>query len=210
MPPRAHLVRAPPELAGRRVEALERDQGCVDGDGPLGIHSGPPGGGRPGGEDPPALAGAALPALVVRRPQLRVLPPTLAEDPDDVAPVLEEAAVEVDEGPQLPGRVAGSFLQLRDGLLDVGALLGGVDQRARQPRLAAVDAVDGGLGDAGPLRDGADAGAGPALLQEAGAGRRGDQLSGALGLLLAQLGPVGAGGAHEEPLYRLAEWGYIH
>jgi hypothetical protein len=46
----------------------------------------------------------------------RWLVPALPEDPDDVASVLEEAAVEVDEGPQLPGRVAGALLQLRDRL----------------------------------------------------------------------------------------------
>jgi hypothetical protein len=47
-----------------------------------------------------------------------------------VAGTLVEPPVEADEGAELPDRVAGSFLQLRDRLLDVGALLRSVDQRA--------------------------------------------------------------------------------
>ena len=138
----------------------------------LQVDTGAPHAGRPGREDLAPLRVAAPPALDVGVPELGVLAPRLGDHPEDVAAELEEPPVEGDEGPELPAGSPARSCELGHGLVDVRALLGGVDQRVRQPGLVAVDAVDGGLGDAGALRDRADAGAGPAPLEEAGAGRR--------------------------------------
>src|SRR4051812_10083995 len=100
-----------------------------------------------------------------------MLASTLAQDPDHVTTVLVQTPIERDEGAQLLDRVADPVLELLDGAVDVRALLGGVDERARQPRLAAVDAVDRGLGDPGGLRHRADGGSRPSLVEEAGARR---------------------------------------
>jgi hypothetical protein len=119
-----------------------------------------------------------------------VLPAALGQDPQDVPAVLVEPAVEADERGELPGRVTGSLGELGHHARDVGAPLGGVDQRGRQPCLAAVGVVDGRLGDAGALGDGADARPRPPLLEEPRAGGDGDELPRALRLVVPQLGSV--------------------
>src|SRR6478752_5214805 len=197
VPPLLDLVGTPAVVARRRAEALERDDYPEDRHPPLDVDSRTPHAGGPGGEGAAALVVATSTALVVRRSQLGILAPPLRQDAKHVTGTLVEPTIETDEGAQLPDGVAGPLVKLRDRSSDVGALLRSVDQRVRQPGLGAVDAVDGGLGDTCPLRHRPDTGPRPTLLQESGTSRGGDEFARALCLVLAQLGTVSAGGAHE-------------